>query len=670
MTSSPEGRRAPAIRFAALDARVRAAVEEMAADDPNPADPFRGLYVSDGKAVALARAGGEVDVDERLAAVAARLGLDALDAAALGLVAAPELDPRHGRLFAYLHDDISRKLGTPRLVARLLAGEGVGIADVLGAFAREGALRRLGVVALSEADPLAPLADRAVRVAPAVVAALIGADLAPESPLEARLRRAESPVRAEGRERPAAELARVLAAPGRLPVVVAGPDAAALAALALGRPLLMVELADLRDAELLAHATLVAALEGRALCLDRPEGVEPPDWRAVERGLADWPGRPLVLAASARAAAALDEATTLIVEAEPASLAERREAWARLAGVEEADDLEDVAAAFRLTAGQVAEAAEVAGLLAAARGDARPSRADLRAGARRASGGRLGELATRLEPAWAWDDLVLPERQTGQLRSVSAYLRHRDRVLGEWGYGGAHRGLGLKVLFAGESGTGKTMAAQVLAREIGLELYRIDLATMVSKYIGETEKNLDRVFAAAEGSNAILFFDEADALFGKRSEVRDAHDRYANIEVAYLLQRLETYSGAVILATNLRHNLDDAFLRRLDVAVDFPFPEPEDRLRIWTRALPDRAPVADDVDLAFLAERFKLSGGGIRNASLAAAFLAAEGAGVIGMPELVRAVAQEYAKLGRLTLESDFERFHGLVSANGAGAPS
>ncbi len=175
---------------------------------------------------------------------------------------------------------------------------------------------------------------------------------------------------------------------------------------------------------------------------------------------------------------------------------------------------------------------------------------------------------------------------------------------------------------------------------------------MVSKYIGETEKNLDRVFAAAEGSNAILFFDEADALFGKRSEVRDAHDRYANIEVAYLLQRMETYSGAVILATNLRHNLDDAFLRRLDVAVDFPFPEPEDRLRIWTRALPDRAPVADDVDLAFLAERFKLSGGGIRNASLAAAFLAAEDAGVIGMPHLVRAVAQEYAKLGRLTLET------------------
>jgi SpoVK/Ycf46/Vps4 family AAA+-type ATPase len=190
---------------------------------------------------------------------------------------------------------------------------------------------------------------------------------------------------------------------------------------------------------------------------------------------------------------------------------------------------------------------------------------------------------------------------------------------------------------------------------------------MVSKYIGETEKNLDRVFAAAEGSNAILFFDEADALFGKRSEVRDAHDRYANIEVAYLLQRMETYSGAVILATNLRHNLDDAFLRRLDVAVDFPFPEPEDRARIWARALPERAPVAPDVDLAFLAERFKLSGGGIRNASLAAAFLAAEGGGVIGMPELVRAVAQEYAKLGRLTLESDFERFHGLLAANGAG---
>jgi SpoVK/Ycf46/Vps4 family AAA+-type ATPase len=258
--------------------------------------------------------------------------------------------------------------------------------------------------------------------------------------------------------------------------------------------------------------------------------------------------------------------------------------------------------------------------------------------------------------------LVVPDRQRDLLHSISAYLRHRDRVLSEWGYERTvARTQGLKVLFAGESGTGKTMAAQVLAAELGLDLFRVDLATVVSKYIGETEKNLERIFTAADGSNAILFFDEADALFGKRSEVSDSHDRYANIEVAYLLQRMEAYPGAVILATNFKRNIDDGFVRRLDFVVDFPFPEGEDRRRIWRLVLPSEAPVAGDLDLDFLATQFKLSGGAIRNCSLAAAFRAADEGSPIGMRHLVRAVAQEYGKQGRLTLEADFERFHELV---------
>jgi SpoVK/Ycf46/Vps4 family AAA+-type ATPase len=189
----------------------------------------------------------------------------------------------------------------------------------------------------------------------------------------------------------------------------------------------------------------------------------------------------------------------------------------------------------------------------------------------------------------------------------------------------------------------------------------VDLATVVSKYIGETEKNLERIFRAAEGSNAILFFDEADALFGKRSEVSDSHDRYANIEVAYLLQSMEQYPGAVILATNFRRNIDDAFIRRLDFVIDFPFPEADDRRRIWELLLPAEAPVAADVDLDFLATQFKLSGGAIRNCSLAAAFQAADEGDEIAMRHLVRAVALEYGKQGRLTLEADFERFHELI---------
>jgi SpoVK/Ycf46/Vps4 family AAA+-type ATPase len=188
----------------------------------------------------------------------------------------------------------------------------------------------------------------------------------------------------------------------------------------------------------------------------------------------------------------------------------------------------------------------------------------------------------------------------------------------------------------------------------------------VSKYIGETEKNLRAIFEGAEQSGAILLFDEADALFGKRSEVSDSHDRYANIEVAYLLQRMEAYPGAVILATNFKRNIDDAFIRRLDFVIDFPFPEVEDRKRIWRLVLPQEAPLAEDADLDFLATQFKLSGGAIRNCSLAAAFRAADDDRPIGMRHLVRAVAQEYAKQGRLTLEADFERFYELVRA-GAG---
>jgi SpoVK/Ycf46/Vps4 family AAA+-type ATPase len=221
-------------------------------------------------------------------------------------------------------------------------------------------------------------------------------------------------------------------------------------------------------------------------------------------------------------------------------------------------------------------------------------------------------------------------------------------------------------MFAGDSGTGKTLAARVLAAELGLELYRIDLATIVSKWVGETEKNLERVFAAAQGSSAVLFFDEADAVFGRRSDVQDSHDRYANLQTSYLLQRMEVHDGPVVLATNMRGNIDDAFLRRLDAVVEFPFPTPEYRQRLWELLLPAQAPRADDIDLHFLAERFELSGGGIRNAALAAAVLAAEDGMPIGMEQLVRGVAMEYSKLGRLTLAADFDHYHELVRAGGS----
>jgi hypothetical protein len=258
----------------------------------------------------------------------------------------------------------------------------------------------------------------------------------------------------------------------------------------------------------------------------------------------------------------------------------------------------------------------------------------------------LDGLAQRIEPAAAWDDLVLPEPQKSTLRQVAAHVRHRLTVYERWGFAAkGARGLGISALFAGESGTGKTMAAEVLADELHLDLFRIDLSAVVSKYIGETEKNLARVFDTAEDSGAILLFDEADALFGKRSEVKDSHDRYANIEVSYLLQRMEAYRGLAILTTNQRAALDTAFLRRLRFVVHFPFPDAAEREAIWRRVFPAATPT-EGLDCTKLA-RLHMAGGHIRNIALNAAFHAAEDGADVGMAHLLRAAHFEAAKRER-----------------------
>jgi SpoVK/Ycf46/Vps4 family AAA+-type ATPase len=221
---------------------------------------------------------------------------------------------------------------------------------------------------------------------------------------------------------------------------------------------------------------------------------------------------------------------------------------------------------------------------------------------------------------------------------------------------------GLRVLFAGGSGTGKTMTAGVISRELGLDLYKIDLSGVVSKYIGETEKNLDRIFRAAHAGNAVLFFDEADALFGRRSEVKDAHDRYANLEVAYLLQRVEEHDGIVILATNARKNIDEAFARRMHYVVEFPLPDETHREQLWRGMLPPGIPLDAAVDLRFLARQFVLSGGDIRNVALEAAFLAAQDGRTVTMTHLVRAVARQLLKQGKIPSANDFRQFHALLA--------
>ncbi|GIH06866.1 ATPase [Rhizocola hellebori] len=311
------------------------------------------------------------------------------------------------------------------------------------------------------------------------------------------------------------------------------------------------------------------------------------------------------------------------------SIGEQRQLWEQLLGP--AGELDGITAAFRLEVEQI-EAIALD----------RPS--DLHDACRRSSRGGIADLAQLIEPAAGWEEVVLPEFATEMLRDITAQVRHRTQVYESWGMAGSSgRGLGVTALFTGESGTGKTLAAEVLAGALDLDLYRIDLASVVSKYIGETEKNLKRVFDAADASGAVLLFDEADAIFGKRSEVRDSHDRYANLEVSYLLQRMETYRGLAILTTNLKNSLDRAFLRRLRFVVPFPFPDAQARARIWRLMFPPKTPTAN-LDWDRLA-RMQLSGGNIRTIALGAAFLAAAAGEPVGMGHVLTAARREYVKL-------------------------
>lgn len=323
-------------------------------------------------------------------------------------------------------------------------------------------------------------------------------------------------------------------------------------------------------------------------------------------------------------------------------------------------DLGAVAAKFRFTPGQIQDAAATARNLARWRDpeNGQVTLTDLHMACRLQSNRKLEMLARKIVPHYIWDDIVLPADRVQQLREICNQVKYRTRVFGEWGFD--HKlslGKGLNVLFAGPSGTGKTMAAEIMAGELGQDLYKIDLSTVVSKYIGETEKNLARIFTEAETSNAILFFDEADALFGKRSEVRDSHDRYANIEISYLLQRMEEYDGIVILATNLHKNMDEAFVRRMHFTVEFPFPNEKNRRRIWEKIWPSATPRTPQLDLDFMARRFELAGGNIRNIALAAAFLAADDGDVVDMRHLIRATQREYQKMGKVMIDGEFGEY-------------
>ena len=338
--------------------------------------------------------------------------------------------------------------------------------------------------------------------------------------------------------------------------------------------------------------------------------------------------------------------------------------WDKNVALENDVDFDDLANKFRLTGGQIFNVVINARNTARLResGHQTVSVYDLSSLCRDESRAVLHDMARKIQPKYTWQDIILPADLLEQLQEMYNYIKYYHKVYGDWGFEKKlSLGKGLNVLFSGPSGTGKTMAAEIIAHELQLDLYKIDLSTIVSKYIGETEKNLSSIFKEGQASNAILFFDEADAIFGKRSEVKDAHDRYANIEIAYLLQKMEEYDGMVVLATNLRKNIDDAFSRRMHFTLDFPVPDEPDRKRIWQSIFPAAAPLDNTIDFTFMARQFQITGGNIKNIALGAAFLAAQNGNLINMKNIIRATKREYQKMGKLCTAEDFADYLELV---------
>jgi hypothetical protein len=616
----------------------------------------------------------EHGVDLPLATLAARLGLSSFERGALLVCLGPELDRRYDRLYAYLQDDITRQRPSVDLVVGLFGPDREARWHALSAFSAHAPLRRSGAVqvVVDHGSPSGSTAlGQLLRLAPRFVAHLLGDDRLDEALCGLARRVVPRPGLATADPDPDGDRAHRLAviadrhaarAAGPLVVHVHGPRGGGQVelahAVAARRKSQLIELdvaavpegrLDDALAAVVGEAWLVdasALLVGADRLLDGAEGTPTALDLALRRrddlipGLVvvtaerPWPrSRPL-------AAGVLEE-----VEVPRPAFAARQAAWTAVAPADaEPDLLRELAHRFRLTIGQIDEVTA-----AVRRAADRPQRVDWFRACRRASAGNLGGLARRVSAAHQWDDLVVDEHRRDQLRALRDQIRLRDRVLDDWGLGRrSATGRGLSALFAGPPGTGKTMAAGVVARDLGLDLYRVDLSQVVSKYIGETEKNLSRIFSEAEASDAVLLFDEADALFGKRTEVSDAHDRWANIEVSYLLQRMEDHDGITVLATNLHHNMDAAFLRRLRFVVEFRFPEPALRRRIWQAHLSTDAPLADDIDLALLADRLALSGASIRNVVLAASFLAAAEDAPVGMAHLLRAARREFDKTGAL----------------------
>ncbi len=580
------------------DDEIAVLLNDLPGLEPDDQSALDALAAATDDAIAAAEADLlDADGSDPFAAIAWNAKLDVVSRRVLAVAAAIEFDLSRQRLAGYLNDDVSRRWLTPAIVARLFGRKALACVDV------DSPLARACLVSVVHETTWAL---SAVRVAPVIVSAMSGAGVRDARlPRDAAVEEAHTDAGSDfvlihgGDRRTRIERASLATSGARFLVTSLPADDHAWEAVTrqcvLGGLGLVVELGSKR-----------ALTDDERWWIDRLLFIPVALCSESELALGTVPERPFQ---EVRVEAGLAESSDgHLLDREQARLVDKA--------------------------------------LVAVGGDRN-------AAVRRLMTGQLDAHARRTRAGRKWDELVLPDDQVAVLRELVARYRHRQRVFHEWGFP-ARPSVGVTALFAGPSGTGKTMTAEIISTELGLDLYRIDLSSVVSKYIGETEKNLEEIFTASSAGNMVLFFDEADALFGKRSEVSDAHDRYANIEVAYLLQRLEHYDGFVILATNLRKNIDPAFLRRVDVALEFEQPDKEHRRAIWERVFPLQSPIGA-LDHGWLAEQFEVSGGSIRNAAVHAAFLAAEVGSSIEMHHVTLGMRREYQKMGRLHSHAEYK---------------
>ena len=610
----------------------------------------------------------------RLTRLASIFALDHFEIDILLLALLPSLDPRYSALFAQISDEPLLRYPSVNLILNILRAPGLQRLQSLPYFAADAPLFRAQLLQWhSEPTPgSAPLVSQTLTVDPAITSWLLGNYQIPtllRSSLECTVSHGETADALLAAE----TLPRLLAALQNQSIIylyghdqVAALAAASQFAHRKQLSLLSLHVENSMQAELSPPMVLRLALREATLtgAMLQIVGIDP--WLQEGR-------LPKVLLAELKNYASqviitgkvqwqlpnsLGMPTVLWLDVPMPSRSQRQALWEYyLADQPEIADfsLEVLAGFFELDGLQIRMVVNKANDSAAMRGDSLQVK-DLFAIARSHANAHLDFLANKISPRYGWSDLVVPQQQLVLLQEIVAVVRGRNQVLEEWGVGAKLvSSPAVTMLFVGEPGTGKTMAAEVIAKDLELDLYKIDLSSLVSKYIGETEKNLEHIFTEAERSQAILFFDEADAIFGKRTGIQDSHDRYANAGVSYLLQRMEAYSGITILATNLRANLDEAFIRRIHFIVDFPFPDADDRLRIWEALWPQGVPTEPDVDFRYLAQRLKLAGGNIRNILVLACYLAASEGVSVNLRHLQHASRRELQKMGRIVQEADLQ---------------